>query len=257
MDTRIGRRGRLPGPRHPLIAMKIYRELADWWPMLSAPDDYREEAEFFQQLIEEAGGGSTRTILELGSGGGNNASHLKHRYTMTLVDPSPEMLAASRALNRECAHFQGDMRSVRLGRQFDAVFIHDAIMYMTTESDLGLAIETAYSHCRAGGVALFVPDYTRETFAERTDQGGEDRDGLGLRYLEWTYDPEPYDTTYVSDFAIILREANGATRVVHDRHVQGLFSRVQWQELIRRTGFDQRLVRDPWSRVVFVANRAT
>src|SRR6516162_367399 len=156
--------------------MKIYRELADWWPMLSAPDDYREEAEFFQQLIEEADGGSTRTLLELGSGGGNNASHLKHRYTMTLVDPLPEMLAVSRALNPECTHFQGDMRSVRLGRQFDAVFIHDAIMYMTTESDLGLAIESAYSHCRAGGVALFVPDCTRETFEERTDQGGRDRD---------------------------------------------------------------------------------
>ncbi len=29
------------------------------------------------------------------------------------------------------------------GRQFDAVFVHDAICYMATESDLRKAIETA------------------------------------------------------------------------------------------------------------------
>ena len=37
-------------------------------------------------------------------------------------------------------------------------------MYLTTERDLGLAIETAYIHCRPGGAALFAPDYVRETF---------------------------------------------------------------------------------------------
>lgn len=48
---------------------------------------------------------------------------------MTLVDLSPEMLTTSCALNPECEHLPGDMRTVRLGRLFDAVFIHDAIIY--------------------------------------------------------------------------------------------------------------------------------
>ena len=104
-----------------------------------------------------------RTVLELGSGGGNNASHLKARFDMVLVEPSAGMRAVSRALNPECEHIDGDMRTVRLGRQFDAVFVHDAVCYMTTESDLRLAIETAFVHCRPGGVALFAPDFvTRE-----------------------------------------------------------------------------------------------
>ena len=30
---------------------KLYRELADWWPILSAPADYAEEAEFYRQAI--------------------------------------------------------------------------------------------------------------------------------------------------------------------------------------------------------------
>jgi hypothetical protein len=40
---------------------------------------------------------------------------------MTLVDLSEEMLVVSRQLNPECQHHQGDMRTVRLGRTFDAV----------------------------------------------------------------------------------------------------------------------------------------
>ena len=35
-----------------------------------------------------AASGRLRTLLELGSGGGNNASHLKARFEMVLVEPS-------------------------------------------------------------------------------------------------------------------------------------------------------------------------
>ena len=41
--------------------------------------------------------GHPETLLELGSGGGNNASFLKMRFDMTLVDLSPGMLEVSRA----------------------------------------------------------------------------------------------------------------------------------------------------------------
>lgn len=65
-------------------------------------------------------------ILELGCGGSNNAYHLKGSYQMTLTDLSESMLAVSRQLNPECTHLQGDMRVLRLGMTFDAVFVHDA-----------------------------------------------------------------------------------------------------------------------------------
>lgn len=111
---------------------KLYSELAEWWPLMSRPAEYAEEAAFFAQSLLAAGDHPARTLLELGSGGGNNASHLKQQFEMTLVDPSVGMLAVSRALNPDCEHLQGDMRTVRLDRQFDRVFIHDAICYMTT-----------------------------------------------------------------------------------------------------------------------------
>ncbi len=60
------------------------------------------------------------------------------------------MLAVSLRLNPECESVEGDMRTVRLGRQFDCVFIHDAIVYMTTGADLRRAIQTAFVHCEPG-----------------------------------------------------------------------------------------------------------
>jgi SAM-dependent methyltransferase len=241
--------------------MKLYEELASWWPLLSSPDEYAEEAAFYGRILEAACEGPLRTLLELGSGGGNNASHLKARFEMVLVDPSEGMLTVSRALNPECEHLQGDMRTVRLGRQFDAVFVHDAVCYMTTESDLRLAIETAAAHCRPGGAALFAPDFVRENFRASTEHGGHDGEAGGLRYLAWTRDSDAADATYQVDYAYLLRTADGAIRVEHDHHVEGLFARADWLRLLSDAGFEARSVPfehselEPGSHEVFVARK--
>jgi SAM-dependent methyltransferase len=221
---------------------KLYDELASWWPLMSAPADYAEEAAFYQRMLENATSLPIRTVVELGSGGGNNASHLKRCFQMVLVEPSPGMLAVSQALNPDCEHVMGDMRTVRLQRQFDAVFVHDAVAYMTTEADLRSAIETAFVHCRPGGAALFAPDYLRETFRSSTDCGGYDDGQRGLRYLEWSWDPDPADTTYLTDYAYLLRLPDGTMRVEHDRHVEGLFARGAWLQLLEEAGFHARAI---------------
>ncbi|PYS47692.1 MAG: class I SAM-dependent methyltransferase [Acidobacteria bacterium] len=235
---------------------KLYGELASWFHLLSAPADYAEEAELARNLLAQASSTPPGTLLELGSGGGNNASHLKLHFQMTLVDLSPGMLDLSRALNPECEHLTGDMRSVRLGRIFDAVFVHDAIMYMTTEDELRQSIETAFTHCRAGGAALFMPDVVRENFVSLTTHGGHDGEGRGIRYIEWTFDPDPSDTTYTVDFAYLLRDVNGPVRVVHDHHVFGLFSKDVWLRLLKQVGFEPRVAADSWGREVFISTKS-
>jgi len=219
----------------------LYSDLASWWPLLSSPDEYAAEASFYANQLKQACRTAPRTVLELGSGGGNNASHMKAHFKLTLVDRSPAMLAVSRALNPECEHLEGDMRLVRLGREFDAVFVHDAIMYMTTEADLRQAIVTAYVHCRPGGAALFAPDHVRESLQLKTDWGGHDGEGRGVRYLEWDWDPDPDDTTYVGEFTYLLREGN-EIRCSYDRHVFGIFPRATWMGLLSEAGFTPRLV---------------
>lgn len=228
--------------RHTGTREKLYDTLADWWPLMSPPADYAEEAAFYTRTLLSAGDAPARTLLELGSGGGNNASHMTAHFAAVLVEPSPGMLALSRALNPDCEHIQADMRTVRLGRQFDRVFIQDAICYMTTAQDLRRALETAFVHCRPGGAALFAPDYVRETFCEGSDAGGVDDAERGMRWLEWTRDPDPSDDTYVVDYAYLLRDRDGSMRVEHDHHVEGLFSRVQWLALLAEVGFQARVV---------------
>jgi SAM-dependent methyltransferase len=168
--------------------MHMYSDLAPWFHLLTHPSDYAGEAAFVRRVVDDVAIGGAHTLLELGSGGGNNASHLKARFHWTLTDISPEMLALSRTLNPECEHLEGDMRTLRLGRTFDVVFVHDAASYLTTEDDLGAAVETAALHVRPGGVVILTPDATTEIFEPQTDHGGHDgEDGRSLRYLEWTH----------------------------------------------------------------------
>ncbi len=226
----------------PETGHRFYGDLAEWWPLISPPEEYLEEAAFAASLLLRAGI-PVREVLELGSGGGHNAVHLKRTFAMTLVDLSDEMLEVSRRLNPDCDHRQGDMRTIRLGRQFDAVFVHDAIDYMTDETDLRLAMETAFVHCRPGGLALFVPDNIRENFEEGSDHGGNDAaDGRGVRYLEWTWDPDPNDTWTLTEYAFLLRDADGVVRVVHETHQAGLFSKARWLELLGEVGFEPEAV---------------
>ena len=242
---------------------KLYGELAPWFHLLSSPPDYAEEAEFARGLIQEASATapiarSRKNVLELGSGGGNNASHLKAYFKMTLVDLSSGMLELSKKLNKECEHIQGDMKAIRLGRNFDAVFIHDAIMYMTNEADLERSLETASIHCKPGGGLLVMPDVIRETFVSLTTHGGHDSDngdGRSIRYIEWTFDPDPSDTTYTVDFAYLLRAGNEPVHVVHDTHVFGIFARDTWLRLLRSAGFEARAMADPWGREVFTGKK--
>lgn len=223
--------------------MKLYGELVSWWPLLSAPAEYAEEAAFYRKTLVDACERTPRSLLELGSGGGNNASHLKaHFDEMVLVDLSPGMLAHSRVLNPECEHVEADMRNVRLAREFEAVFVHDAIGYMQSETQLRQAMQTAFVHCKAGGVALFAPDHVRENFRASTDHGGHDGADRSLRYLEWSWDPDPGDTSVVTDYAYLLRLPDASVRVVHDRHVEGLFPRADWLRLLREVGFVPRIV---------------
>jgi SAM-dependent methyltransferase len=220
--------------------LKLYSELAGWWHLVSPPSDYAEEAASYIAAIEALSRREVREVLELGSGGGNNASYLKRRYAMTLTDVSEDMLAVSRTLNPEAEHINGDMGTIRLGRTFDAVLIHDAIMYMTTEADLAAAIGTAAAHLRPGGVALFVPDDTAETYEPNTSCEGHDEAGRAVRYLMWNH-PLPAGTTKTTvTFAFVLQEDGAETRSVLDEHEFGLFPSATWIRLIEEAGLEPR-----------------
>jgi SAM-dependent methyltransferase len=240
---------------------RLYADLAAWWPLFSHPDDYAEEAAWILNALDHALGRRPEHVLELGSGGGNLASHLTRHARVTLSDVSAAMIEISRRLNPDAEHVEGDMRSLRLRRSFDAVVIHDAIMYMTDAEDLVAALTTARVHLAANGAVIVLPDYVAESFKPGVATGGHDaRDGSGrrLRYISWAHPAEAGTTAHDLDFAIMLREADGSVELFHDRHRCGLFPRDDWSEAFVRSGFAPPSIRhDPWEREVFIARPAT
>jgi SAM-dependent methyltransferase len=227
-----------PFPTSPSpVSHRFYADLARWWPLISPVAEYAEEAAEFRRVLREVSPYAA-SLLELGSGGGHNASYLRRHYQLTLTDLSQDMLAVSQRLNPGIEHLQGDMRTLRLGRTFDAVFVQDAIDYMCREDDLAAVIATAFTHCRPGGVALFVPDETRETYEPDTSFGGSDApNGEGARYLAWSYDPDPDDTCTTTEYAFMLRERDGTILSAAETHITGLYPCETWLRLLSSEGF--------------------
>jgi ubiquinone/menaquinone biosynthesis C-methylase UbiE len=247
MNAREAKKKKLP---------RLYHDLAGWFHLMAAPEDYSEEADFYQSVIRKNSRIPVAGVLELGSGGGSNALHMKKSFQLTLIDLSEDMLAVSLRINPECEHIQGDMRDLRLGRRFDSVFVQDAVSHITNPSDLSLVMKTTFVHCKPGGAALFAPDYVRETFKPLTQHGGHDGNGRSLRYLEWTCDPNPDDTNYIVDFAYLIKDGNDI-RCVHDRFILGVFSKEEWKNSLADAGFvDIKAIPYPgeidWPTPVFV-----
>ena len=216
---------------------RLYQELASWWPVISPSVEYADDAAVIGGIFASAGR-PVRSVLDLGCGGGHMAMYLRDGRSMTLVDLSAEMLAVSRQLNPDCDHVQGDMRTIRLGRQFDAVLAHDAVDYLTSRADLSRVIGTAFAHCRPGGLAVFAPDHTAETFRAGTGGGGgHDGTGRQASFRERTSDPVPDDDWILAEYEFTLRDAEGTVRVVPEAHRLGAFRRNTWLRTLRTAGF--------------------
>jgi hypothetical protein len=132
---------------------------------------------------------------------------------------------------------------------------------MLTEDDLRSAMATAFRHCRPGGIALFVPDAVKETLALDTDWGGTDApDGRGIRFLEWSHDPDPTDTTVVTEYSFLVKDRDGAVRSFHETHTHGVFARARWLALLESVGFvaevlTERTDEDRTPRAMFLGRR--
>ena len=222
--------------------VRMYNDLAYLWPIISPPEDYAEEAGYWRRAIRETLGEGRHHVLELGVGGGHNLSHLTADFQATAVDVSPRMLEISRTLNPDVEHHLGDMRTVRLGRTFDAVLIHDAVSYMLTEDDLRATFATARAHLRVGGLLLTTPDLVRDTFQDGKvlSWPGQPSDDPGVPQVdleEHLRDPDPTDPTIEALFVYTIVE-NGVRRVEEDVHVSGLFPIATWLALMEEAGFN-------------------
>ena len=155
----------------------------------------------------------SQTALELGSGGGNLASHLAARLRLTLTDVAPGMLDLSRRINPGVEHLAGrhahaapgaDVRCRHRPRRHH---VHDD----RVRPSRGAANRRPStcdrvappSSCRTGC-------WTRTARAPSTAVAT--RAARGLRYLEWDRDLRPGSTTVETDYIIVTRDGRRGRR---------------------------------------------
>lgn len=125
--------------------------------------DYAAECERIREAFRVHGSGAVRTVLDLGCGtGGHLVPLARMGYGVTGVDRSADMLDRARDKARGLPpgsrpdFHAGDVRTVDLGRRFDAVLMMFAVLgYQLENADVLAALATARRHLEPGGLLLF------------------------------------------------------------------------------------------------------
>jgi len=143
----------------------MYSQLADYYDVVYAFKDYRREAAFVGALARRYGRSGGRDWLDVACGTGGHLRYLAHRFHCTGVDASPQMLRIARRKVPSARFVRGDMRSFRLGRQFDVVScLFSGIGHVRTESGLRQTIASLVRHVKPGGVVVIEPWFTRKSW---------------------------------------------------------------------------------------------
>ncbi len=218
---------------------RLYTDLAWLWPMWGdATTEYGHYCEHVAGLIRQHARRPVSTLLDIGCGGGKNVLNLEREFNVTGLDLSPFMLAQARELNPHCTFVQGDMRTFRLGRTFDAVLMDDAISHMNCRADFVETFRNAYAHLNPGGVLVATPDVTQETFQQnKTTTTQAARDGMDVVFVENVYDPDPTDEQYETTIVYLIRD-HGHLRIETEHWTMGIFSVDIWRRVLRETGFE-------------------
>lgn len=221
-------------------ARRLYHDLSWIWPIVSPPEDYIEETEFFSRITKEKAGIKVQTLLHLGCGGGRNDRTFKKHFDVTGVDISEEMLRMAKELNPESSYIPGDMRSLRLERTFDCVAALDSVNYMKTEEELSQLFRTAYEHLNPGGIFLTIVEESRDRFKQnRVISSTHSRGDVQITFIENSHDPDPDDNHFEMTFIYLVRD-RGKLDIYTDSHIWGLFTMDTWRRLLKKTGFSIR-----------------
>lgn len=144
--------------------MTVFAGYSRYYDLLYRDKDYAGEARYVAGLIETHAP-SARSVLEIGCGTGAHAAELADQsYEVTGVDMSEGMLDGAESRRRSLragvaarlSFAQGDARTVRLGRRFNAVIsLFHVMSYQTSNEDLAAAFATVRDHLAPGGVFVF------------------------------------------------------------------------------------------------------
>lgn len=185
--------------------------------------DYEQDAGWLLERIREHCPGA-ESLLDVGCGFGRHLEAFSRALpTVEGVEPSEAMRTAARHRSPALTIHDGDMRTFRLPREFDAVVcLWGSIGYMTSASDLEIAMANLAHHLAPGGVLIvqgwYAPDRWRPG-RMATHVTAEDGIGVG-RLLASSLTPDGCSQMHMT---YLVSEAGTVTQT-YEVHTQGLFT---------------------------------
>jgi len=176
----------------------VYAEAYD---LFYQDKDYEAECDLIEEIFRRHAGDQISSVLDLGCGTGNHAIPLAHRgYMVTGADKSSEMVKYAKSkLQSQTSQLQfhpqfleGDVRSLKLNRQFDAILMMFAVLgYQLTNPDLSSTLTTVRQHLKPGGLFIFDVWYGPAVLAIRPSDKIKEiptTDGKVIRMASGTLD---------------------------------------------------------------------
>lgn len=211
------------------VSTKVFDAYSLYYDLIYRDKDYARESAYVLGALRRHGQ-RLESLLELGCGSGRHAAcFAQEGVRVDGVELSESMCAKAVAMQgsqpaaaaSRMAFRQGDARTVRTGRTYDAVTsLFHVASYQTSNSDLVNFVATAAAHLAPGGLFLFDVWYGPAVLHERPEQRMKEvRDGE-MRVIRFTRPVHrPNDNVVDVNFHVLAQaQTDGPWQELHETH---------------------------------------
>ena len=205
-------------------------------------ENYRDDLPFYARLADDYGG----PVLELGAGTARVSAALgRAGHEVVALEPSRKMIQygqkrLSDANLTNVTYVQGDMRTVRLGRQFPLIIApFNTLMHLYTLPDQDAALQTVRAHLTPGGrfaFDLYTPNFN-ELNVLRLEPEWSRLDRDTDLFLLQTHDPNTQ--TLTTRYFLDRTDESGVLRRQRSTLTQRYFYRFELERALTQNGFSR------------------
>lgn len=212
----------------------VFGGYAGFYDTLYADKDYAAEVEFLSEVFGRFGVPSSASVLDLGCGTGTHDLLLAGRgHHVVGIDRAPEMIALAEDKVRDAAvdvEFRvGDVRTVDVGRRFDAVISMFAVVsYQCSNDDLSAMLAAARRHLTPGGVFVFDAWFGPAVLSQRPEERTRTLEAPDGEVVTRAARPvlDVVEQTVEVHYDVTRSRAGAVTEEVHESHkMRFLFAR--------------------------------
>ncbi|MGA5035531.1 class I SAM-dependent DNA methyltransferase [Streptomyces capoamus] len=218
--------------------------------------DYRAEAAVVAGLVR-ARNPEADSLLDVACGTGAHLRHFAGLFgKVEGLELSEAMLTMARAAVPAAVLHGGDMRTLSLGRSYDAITcMFGSIAYLQDTDELASTLRSFEEHLTPGGVVAVDPWWFLETSLARHVSG--DTVTVGERTLTRVSYTEREGRTSKMEVHYVVADPGSGVQHFAEEHVLTLFTRAEYEEAFTRAGLRVTYIEGIQSgRGLFLADRA-